>query len=53
MVGVSAPKIHVSLPADVHRKLRVRVALDNTTIQDFVENLVQDAVKSVKLPKEA
>ena len=46
----AASKIHVSLPGDVHKRLRVKVALEDTTIQEFVEQLVKDAVRRVKLP---
>jgi hypothetical protein len=49
----SAPKIHVSLPGDLHKRLRVKVALEDTTIQEYVENLVAQAVRRVKLPEDA
>jgi hypothetical protein len=49
----SASKIHVSLPAAVHKRLRVKVALEDTTIQEYVERLVSDAVRKVKLPEDS
>lgn len=43
-------KIHVDLPEDVHRKLRVKAALEDTSIRAFVANLVGEAVKDVVIP---
>jgi hypothetical protein len=43
-------KIHVKLSEDTHKRLRVQVALDGTTIQDYVEGLVTQAVRAVRLP---
>ncbi len=48
----TAPKIHVSLPGDVHKRLRVKVALEGTTIQEYVGQLVADSVRRVKLPED-
>ena len=45
-----ASKIHVTLPGDVHKRLRVKVALEDTTIQNYVERLVTQAVAKTKLP---
>lgn len=33
-------KIHVLLPQDLHRKLRVRCAYDDVSIQEYVESLI-------------
>jgi plasmid stability protein len=52
MSRLSPPKIHITLEEDVHRRLRVQVALHNTTIQDYVEALVTKAVRAVKLPED-
>lgn len=52
MAGTPASKIHVNLSGEVHRRLRVRVALGNTTIQQYVERLVSDAVRKTKLPED-
>ena len=35
-------KIHIRLPEDVHRQLRVQCAYQGTTLQDYVENLISD-----------
>jgi len=40
-------KIHVALPDDVHQKLRVKCAIEDKTIQEFVLELVKKAVKDV------
>jgi predicted HicB family RNase H-like nuclease len=37
--------IHVRLPKDVHRLLRVRVAEDETRIQDWVAALIEKELK--------
>jgi len=48
--GVSqARKIHVNLSESVHQKLRVKCALRDTTIQDFVSSLITHAVGDVRL----
>jgi len=44
-------QIHIKLPADLHRRLRVRCALEDITIQAFVEGLVEQAVAGVALPE--
>lgn len=44
-------KIHVNLPEDVHQRLRVRVAIDNTTIQAYVQKLVSQAVQNTPIPE--
>ncbi len=44
-------KIHVDLPEEIHQKLRVNVALKDVSIQKFVEKLITDAVKKVKIDK--
>ena len=40
-------KIHVALPSDVHQKLRVKCAIEDKTIQEFVLDLVTKAVEDV------
>ena len=44
-------KIHVDLPEEIHRKLRVKAALEDMSMQAFVSRVVAEAVKDVKLPK--
>ena len=38
-------KIHVLLPQDLHRKLRVRCAYDDVSIQEYVESLIASDIK--------
>jgi len=40
--------IHIRLPEDTHKRLRVRVAELDTTIQDWVSSLVQKVLKRVE-----
>lgn len=40
-------KIHINLPEDVHQKLRVKCALQDVTIQEFVEALIVANVADV------
>jgi len=44
-------RIHVNLPEEVHQKLRVKCALEDMTIQDFVSDLIGKAVASVRIEK--
>lgn len=43
-------KIHVDLPEEVHRKLRVKAALQDTSIRAFVAEVVREAVQDVVIP---
>jgi plasmid stability protein len=43
-------KIHVELPEEIHRKLRVKAALEDLSIQAFVTSVVTQAVREVELP---
>jgi len=40
-------KIHINLPEEVHQKLRVKCALENVTIQEFVDGVIAKAVSDV------
>ena len=44
-------KIHVDLPEEIHRWLRVKAALEDTSMQVFVARVVAKAVKDVPLPE--
>ncbi len=44
-------KIHVDLPEEIHRKLRVKAALEDVSMQAFVARVVAKAVKDVPLPE--
>jgi len=43
-------KIHVALSEDVHQKLRVKCALEDVTIQQYVSRLIEKDVSGVQLP---
>jgi len=43
-------KLHVALPDDVHQKLRVKCALKDVTIQEYVASLITKDVNDVELP---
>ena len=40
-------KIHVALPDEVHQKLRVKCALKDVTIQEYVASLIEEAVRDI------
>ena len=42
-------KLHLNIPEEVHQRLRVKCALDECTMQDFVTQLIADAVSDVLL----
>lgn len=44
-------KIHVDLPVEVHRKLRVKAAVEDVSMQAFVAQLVSRSVANVSLPE--
>ena len=44
-------KIHIDLPEEVHRKLRVKAAVEDVSMQAFVTQLVTGAVQNVQLPR--
>lgn len=43
-------KIHVDLPREVHRRLRVKAALEDVSLQALVARVLSQAVKDVDLP---
>jgi len=45
-------RIHVNLPEEVHRKLRVKCALKDVTIQEFVKRLISESVDDIKVSLE-
>jgi len=44
-----AKKLHLNIPEEIHQRLRVKCALDGCTMQDFVSQLIADAVSDVLL----
>ena len=45
----SIRKIHINLPEEVHQRLRVKCALEDVTMQEFVEKLIARNVTDVHL----
>lgn len=43
-------KIHIALPEEIHQRLRVKCALEDMTIQQYVAELLVENLKHVKLP---
>ena len=43
-------KIHIDLPVEIHRKLRVKAALEDMSMQAFVVQVIAEAVDDVVLP---
>ncbi len=40
-------KIHITLPESVHQRLRIKCALEDLTIQDYVSFLISQAVQDI------
>jgi len=45
----SLRKIHVNLSEKVHQKLRVKCALEDRTIQEYVAQLIEAEVVSIRV----
>jgi len=43
-------KIHIALPDDVHQRLRVKCALEDMSMQEFVATLLAEAVRNIRVP---
>lgn len=42
-------KIHITLPESVHQRLRIKCALEDLTIQDYVSSLISEAVRDISI----
>ena len=51
MASDSRPKVHISLSEATHRRLRVKCAVDNITIQHYVEGLIEEGLKTFTVPE--
>jgi predicted HicB family RNase H-like nuclease len=51
--NVERRKIHVDLPEEIHRKLRVKAALEDVSMQALVARVIAKAVKDVLVPTSA
>jgi predicted HicB family RNase H-like nuclease len=43
-------KIHIVVSDDVHQRLRIKCAIEDLSIQEFVARLLAEAVKDVRVP---
>lgn len=44
-------KIHVRLPEELHKRLRVKVAYEDTTIQEYVEKVIRENLGTYRIQK--
>jgi len=44
----SQKKIHINLPEDLHRRLRVECAYQDISIQEYVKKLIQNSLRKVR-----
>ena len=44
----SQKKIHINLPEDLHRRLRVECAHQDIPIQEYVKKLIQNSLRKVR-----
>jgi len=51
MPTTATRKLHLNIPEDVHQRLRVICAYEDKSMQDFVTELIAEAVKDVRLPR--
>jgi predicted HicB family RNase H-like nuclease len=49
MQQTKGKKIHITLPEEVHRRLRVKCALEDITIQEYVSELISNDVTNIDL----
>lgn len=42
-------KVHITLPEDTHQRLRIRCAIEDVTIQEFVARLIENSVAGVEV----
>ena len=43
-------KIHINLTEEAHQKLRIKCAMEDLTIQDYVAGLIEESLKDTDLP---
>ncbi|CAM2009886.1 hypothetical protein [Acanthopleuribacter pedis] len=47
-----AHKIHVDIPNDLHLKLRIKSALEDTTMSNYLINLLDQDLREFKIPED-
>lgn len=46
---LSQKKIHVNLPEEIHQKLRIKCALQDVSIQEFVAEIIGQSVCGIEV----
>ena len=41
-------KVHITLPEETHQRLRIKCAIEDVTIQEFVARLIENSVAGVE-----
>ncbi|MDH4226433.1 MAG: hypothetical protein OEV59_01570 [Deltaproteobacteria bacterium] len=44
-------KVHITLPEETHQQLRIKCAIKDITIQEFVAHLIEDSVSDIEVIK--
>jgi plasmid stability protein len=44
-----AKQVHVNLPEEVHQKLRVKCAVENKSIQEYVAEIISRSVDGIEV----
>ena len=44
-------KIHIRLPEELHKKLRVKCAYEDVSLQEFVERLIREGIGEYSVEK--
>ncbi len=42
-------KVHITLPEETHQRLRIKCAIEDVTIQEFVARLIESSVAGVEV----
>jgi plasmid stability protein len=43
-------KIHIDLPVEIHKKLRIKAALEDRSMQSLVVQVITEAVNDIEIP---
>ena len=44
----SGRKVHITLPEETHQRLRIKCAIEDVTIQEFVAGLIEGSVADIE-----
>jgi hypothetical protein len=42
-------KVHITLPEEMHQRLRIKCAIEDVTIQEFVAHLIEKSLVSISM----